>query len=908
MASVSSWVTISPGWVAAVLCACASHAGANLLAMQIDQHSLAQRVGGIDAIGGLGDWLLSNGVLCATISDGDHETGLSAGGGWLIDLGHCGRDDDQLGYTHLLPMMDRSATLPVTAIRAGISDGQASITVERSGPSLQAVIRYTLGLDQPRELHIDSELRRVDDGPGVAMVGQLWLHPGRSLTPFTVATDNHNYSPGYQYKAFEKEADAASLNTMVPADLTILIGGDAAGPAISYGIHSLEGALIDARGKRHPLLQFSLVETDYTNQVWLTRPLWFGKGEGVPGRLQMMQSLFMDIEQGEVISLRQRILVSERADAASITDRLYTGHWLAGTLDTASAQLKVYDALGNPLTAARPGADGSFRLRLPAGVENAELEVISAHAKPLRRDLAFGGSDLQLATISTEPAATVLLPGDATMRLVFIGLGATADPAFGSDQSNFRLGRQAPPLSSQSNSIDLVRGQKNPNSVLVAAGKYRVYASRGPLYSISTQDIALASGQQLQLELPALRRVVDSRGWVSTDFHVHSGYSFDSAISAEQRLRSFVAQDAAVLVATEHDRLVDMAERAKALGYQRQLTVVGGAELTGMVRSPAAPATIGHLNVYPLPYQPSAFAGGMPSHEGMRLRQVMASVRQRYPNVIFQLNHPRAGAAADVGGAFFEHLSLGEHFNPGLPLENIQNRSLIEADNNGVRDIDFDLLEMANGADLAQYQQVRADWLSLILQGEYRPAVASSDSHHLHQPVALPRSYVAHAGEVGDPVELEQWLGAVRAGRIIGSSGPLPKLLLTTPAGSSGGVGDTLVGREFGLSLEVQAAPWVNANQAWVYLNGRVIWGGAISPGETLELPIQVEQDSFIFVEVYGDAGEAYTALAPGHRPMAFTNPVWIDADGDGQWSAPGLDSLPLAISRPSSFPSQRPE
>lgn len=903
MSSLFSRIVFGP----VLLCSFAGWVNAELIAAQLGSQNLQQRVGGIDAIGGRGDWLLSNGTLCATISDSDHETGLSADGGWLIDLGHCGRDDDQLGYTHLLPMMDPSAMLPVTAIKAEVADGKARLTVERAGPALQAVIRYTMELDRPRELRIDSELRRIAAGPDINMVGQLWLHPGRSLTPFTVSTRDRDYSPGYRYKAFEKEGDAASLNTMVPADLTVLIGSEAVGPPISYGIHSLDGELIEVGGEGRPLLQFSLVEADYTNQVWLTRPLWFGDGEGVPGRLQMMQSLFMDIDPGETLKLAQRVLVSTRGDAASITDHVYTGHWLEGTLDTAAAQLKLYDARGNPLTAVRPAADGSFRLRLPSGVDNAELEVITAHGEPRRMALAFDAGDLQLGSIDTLPPGTVLLPGDTTLRLVFTGVDGTADPAFGSDLSQFSLGRRAPPLSSQTNSIDLVQGQRNPSRVSLAAGKYRVYASRGPHYTASSQDIELASGQQLPLDLPALRRVVDTGDWVSTDFHVHSGYSFDSAISAEQRLRSFVAQDAAVLVATEHDRIAPMAERARALGLQREITVVGGAELTGMVRSPRAPAGIGHLNVFPLAYRPGEFAGGMPAHEGLRLHQVMAGLRRLNPDVVVQLNHPRRGVATDAADAFFEHLSLGERFNPGLPLDNIQNRSLIEAGEDGVRDIDFDLLEMANGGDLAQYQQVRADWLSLILQGEYRPAVASSDSHHLHQPAALPRSYVAYRGAAGGPVELDRWRAAARAGRIVGSSGPLPELRLTTATGVGGGVGDTLVGREFKLSLTVQSAPWVNVDQAWIYLNGRVIWGGTIRPGESLELPVRADEDSFLFAEVYGDAGETYQALAPGQRPMAFTNPIWIDADGDGQWSAPGLASLPLAISRPSSFPNQRP-
>ncbi len=59
------------------------------------ENAAARRVGGSDAIGGLGDWALGNGTLCAVVSDPSHESILSPRGGVLIDLAHCGRDDDQ---------------------------------------------------------------------------------------------------------------------------------------------------------------------------------------------------------------------------------------------------------------------------------------------------------------------------------------------------------------------------------------------------------------------------------------------------------------------------------------------------------------------------------------------------------------------------------------------------------------------------------------------------------------------------------------------------------------------------------------------------------------------------------------------------------------------------------------------
>jgi hypothetical protein len=45
-----------------------------------------------------------------------------------------------------------------------------------------------------------------------------------------------------------------------------------------------------------------------------------------------------------------------------------------------------------------------------------------------------------------------------------------------------------------------------------------------------------------------------------------------------------------------------------------------------------------------------------------------------------------------------------------------------------------------------------------------------------------------------------------------------------------------------------------------------------------------------VTIEVEGPAQGVYAELYPGFTPFAFTNPIFVDADGDGAWTAPGLD------------------
>ena len=52
--------------------------------------------------------------------------------------------------------------------------------------------------------------------------------------------------------------------------------------------------------------------------------------------------------------------------------------------------------------------------------------------------------------------------------------------------------------------------------------------------------------------------------------------------------------------------------------------------------------------------------------------------------------------------------------------------------------------------------------------------------------------------------------------------------------------------------------------------------------------------------EVEGEENETFAAVSPGFRPFAFTNPIFVDADADGEWTAPGLpESLPPTIRDP---------
>jgi hypothetical protein len=260
-------------------------------------------------------------------------------------------------------------------------------------------------------------------------------------------------------------------------------------------------------------------------------------------------------------------------------------------------------------------------------------------------------------------------------------------------------------------------------------------------------------------------------------------------------------------------------------------------------------------------------------------------------------------------GSYFSHLSVaGEPHDPTRSLATPGNRVLIERVRPGaLRDLDFDAVELLNGASMERYRITRADWFAFLLQGEIRTATANSDSHNATETVALPVNYVAYSREkpsppLGEPpLDTERLMQSVRQGRLYGSTGPLLDVHL-----GDRGPGDRFLGPRGDLEIRVRAAPWVPVDEVRVFVNGDLKTRRPLPKNRTLRLPLRFDADAFLTVEVEGHAvpGSLYAEVAPGYTPFAFTNPIFVDADGDGVWTPPGLPSpAPISLSDPLASP-----
>ena len=860
----------------------------------------ARQIGGPDAEAGIDDWILGNGTVCAAISDSAHESPLSPRGGVLIDLGHCDAGDDQWGVLQPLLNLSQKELVPVEQVLAGRDEKSAWIRTRALYNGVEVLTTYTLSAAEPTALAVSIRARRVEAGARLFAIGAIALHASGQLSSFSLTRADLATSRGFAHPPSDRSSTRKLLASLDAADLTVLVGSEG-WPPISYGIEQI-GAALEESGEQNPISTFTITGNHYTLQNALANPPWIGSASGTPGLLQMLQIPFMDLGADSVLALDYRIWVGERADVASITDRVFAGApRVRGRVDDPAARVHVSLESGAPISEVQPGANGEFSLRLPPGRYRAEARAPAGRRAQqdfeVPAEAPGGHGEIALAELAVGTPGEVVLPENFIGRLVFLRSDGTGPARFGETELGFAIGDKPVPAGIEADFLNLAGSSGAPRRVAVAPGVYRVVAVRGPEYGARQVELVVRAGQETKLALAPLPRVAATPGFLAADLHVHSGQSYDSSLPERLQIEAFAASGAEVLVSTEHDRIFDPRPAIAASGLSGELVGVIGSELTSSFAGGDSPYTTGHLNAFPLTVEPKAFRRGAFRVEGRRLRDILVDVRAVASAPFVQINHPRPDRRGDDIDSYFDHLAVaGAPLDPTKPLTAWPNSVLIErSPAHGGRDLDVDGVELMNAEDLHRYRKIRADWLSFLLQGERLVATANSDSHRLGHVVGLPRNYVRVEDDRIEAFDEAAFMAALRQGRSYGSTGPLFTVRL-----AEAGLGEIHSGSKGVLEISVSGADWIPVSEWRAYVNGELVHRAPIARGESAALPLAFAKDSFVTVEVEGPAEGLYRDVLPGFVPFAFSNPIFVDVDGNGRYDAPGLPTeLPATITNP---------
>ena len=657
-----------------------------------------------------------------------------------------------------------------------------------------------------------------------------------------------------------------------------------------------------------------------------------------------------------------------------------------------------------PVSHTVTAADGTFTLKLQALADPSSTPSVyqlrvnaesrgTASAGPLSVDpvTLFGGPttlpDIVLSgTGSVSFAVTDSKTGLPTAaKLTFKGTGETPDPDFGNQfltRRDYSLIQPNGPfplpvggsgaLSNATGGTPALNFQTDADgsgALELPPGTYMVYASRGLEYSIDSQSITVSSGGTTNLSL-AIERVVNTSGYVSMDFHVHSGKSFDSSLPLVDRVASFLAEGVEVMVSTDHDFISDYAPMISSLSAEDEINSIIGDELTGGIPVPADPTQdgtvfpegIGHWNAWPLTVIQNNRRNGAPPDEFItpgtaidRLRGMdslvffgktpdTAGISDWLPAIqagqagtvgellppdddVVMFNHPRAGFAGTVVIGMFNSLSnpggnpmvggynpmepLSAFPNNGLFTPSLYNKAVVGPAGTDTNALSFDAIELMNGGDLGGYTAVHDDWCSLVKQGLHKTATAVSDSHRLvMENAGFGRSFVASSTDDPAAIDEDELTQNVKNMNLVGTSGPFIRFHVKADRGVQQQMGETAVAtkKKVVVKIRVEAAPWIPVEEVRIYRNCDLIQTHAVQSSKVLgkvlrfnrAVPIEgIDADSFITVEasVRIDGGgnpvtpgllETVQTIEPGVVPLGFTNPVFVDRDGNG-YEPPGL-------------------
>lgn len=661
------------------------------------------------------------------------------------------------------------------------------------------------------------------------------------------------FQPGYGFG----EPLVSSLCSITKPNLCnfTAFSGDGGADGVSYGyIHDRIGSsTFTTSGVHVPQLSVDVVLA----LIGLAAPPFTIAANGDPGDALTFTRYFV-VGGGSV---------SDISDARNAIQCVPTGT-LSGTVTAggnpaARADVAVLGALAdgpsglsrNVVTHARTDDNGQYSLTLPPGTYDvvANLDGYpydSGTATPTFHSVtlaAFGSATRNVALpatgalqVTVEDENGAPSPGKVTV------VGFDPSPDLAVTQSILGLINNRTHVFGDRSADSLPHGiaqahflgvDGDTGVVPIEPASYQVYASRGGEFSLYSEPITVVASATETVSA-VVERVLDTTGFVSGDFHVHSLNSPDAQVTHPERVRSMLGEGMEFFAATDHDFRVDFQPDIDALGASALLGTATGQEITTF--------DYGHFNSWPLVINPAFVNGGAVDHGGAApagLDYPSAGNYSESPAAIIAMARADAPGANNTVQINHIHSAFGLDGGSGLAIDTgvVPPASAVPG---AARRLDpgitnyfddgFDALEVWIGDSRSQITtnflgQNAGDWFNLLNQGIVRTGVANSDTHSTIGGVAgFPRNMIASpSDDPGDLSGLADTLSdSVNAGRSFGTNAPMVRV--TTNAASTGQSGGHALGSPLTIAtidgavdieVEVQSPEWAEFDRIEFYVN-----------------------------------------------------------------------------------------
>ena len=562
------------------------------------------------------------------------------------------------------------------------------------------------------------------------------------LTPIVASTNSHGVNYGFATSddpdtnfVYQRDKDGAYMGRAGSDDMLYLFNASGFGgvfsseaPVALSAAHCQEGA--DPQSTCESLFPDKVTvcvsqwdrciadRAEHPNEFTYTNYFLIGDGDVA----SLMEELYR-IRGTEVHAIRGRVSDAVTGSPVPAKDSVlvYTNEGGADCKDVTIVN-QVYVT-----------ADGRFELDLPDGKYCARSK---GPGRPLGDMVAFevaGKPPASLQIIASSPATVfarivgedgVAMPG----KLTIVGTHDYEGP-----EPNYREFLMDEVSGEPWRATDLVPDQENapetrryieqmayggPDGITlkIRPGKYIAHLSRGPEYDVFTKEIEVQPGGTTRIQA-TLRRVLDTTGYVSGDFHMHGLGSIDSGLDHRTRLTSIAAEGVESVVSTDHNYITDYEPWIYRFALHPYLKSIIGLELTTF--------EAGHFNGFPVQRTLTSMNRGSFAWQEIPPKAIFSEMRAMAPegqSNIIQVNHPRT----PILGYFEQHNMNPFDSTVELPLNvssggfsadtlaSPNGRAFIETEEVEGQTVykstfswDFDVIEVFNGPHLEELRHFR---------------------------------------------------------------------------------------------------------------------------------------------------------------------------------------------------------
>ena len=798
-----------------------------------DGNAADELIPGEAAHGMVGDLYLRNARGRYVIQSAGRVIGVVPQGGNLVDAQPIGPDGpigtDQFGELSSMYIFGRTCEHnSVEVVQDGSGGGAAAIRARgvsgiNDWINLRGlgVINVPADLDPviPDEIECATTYILQPDSDTVEVYWTFYNAGERAVSgPFAAFSDMGGETEAWSHRRGYEKLGVESLTDPnlgpSPTEYSVFQA-----PGVAYGV-------VPQHAEEVPL------KTNASIQITGVSIMLFGADEIFD--ILRAEGIYFDLEGGAGVTHAVRFITGQDAADVEASLRAAQGvatHELSGKVtwasgDPAPARVGVFrEDDDTVVTYADTDADGAWSARLVPGDYVVRADVLE-RGRSESVAVALAGDETLDLEVPDPVRVDYTVVDDATdepipARLSVIGATQVAtDARLFSTYDTFAEVASVV-LAPHGSSIENADGA-DPAIYLPAGGDYRVVATRGTEWSVASTRVTPEPGdpdQEIELRL---RRVIETGGYVSSEYHVHSIGSFDSPVAWATRVATAAVDGIELFASTEHDYVADLQPIAEALGLERVVRVLVGSEVT--------PFAYGHFNIWPLERADDDPSGGAidwargPDGFALVPGEIFDRARERGAELV-QVNHPRAAPGSpfdllayfDRAGLTFdyeERAILGDSAQQSLP-----NDWLRLPPGETLLDLDFNALEVWGDVEIR-------DWFNFLTLGFVVTPLGNSDTHTVvKNPMGFPRSYVRVDDDSPDALEDGSIVGSLldtlsgRAARdVVVTNGP--HVSVTEQGDTDSVIGATVEGDgTVTLTIDVQSPRWAHFDTIEVFAN-----------------------------------------------------------------------------------------